>query len=73
MQHKRCRHIQKRIEAISSDTLKAFLKYPWPGNVRDLEHTMEHAFVLYGQNIITFDHLPPDFMSAPRVESRISR
>jgi two-component system response regulator HydG len=58
---------KKNIEAISADVLKAFLKYPWPGNVRELEHTMEHAFVLCTRNIITFDTLPPDFMtvSAP--------
>ncbi len=61
---------KKTIEAISADVLKAFLKYPWPGNVRELEHTMEHAFVLCIQNIITFDHLPPDFMSAPEIERR---
>jgi transcriptional regulator with PAS, ATPase and Fis domain len=61
---------KKAIEAISSDVLKAFLKYPWPGNVRELEHIMEHAFVLCNQNIITFDHLPPDFMSAPGLERR---
>jgi two-component system, NtrC family, response regulator HydG len=61
---------KKTIEAISSDVLKAFLKYPWPGNVRELEHTMEHAFVLCSQNIITFDHLPPDFMSDPGIELR---
>jgi PAS domain S-box-containing protein len=61
---------KKKIEAISSDVLKGFLKYPWPGNVRELEHTLEHAFVLCSQNIITFDHLPPDFMSAPGSERR---
>ena len=61
---------KKSIEAISSDVLKAFLKYPWPGNVRELEHTLEHAFVLCTQNIITFDHLPSDFMSAPGIEHR---
>ena len=61
---------KKTIEAVSSDVFKAFLKYPWPGNVRELEHTMEHAFVLCSQNIITFDHLPPDFMSAPGIEHR---
>jgi two-component system, NtrC family, response regulator HydG len=63
---------KKTIEAISSDVLKAFLKYPWPGNVRELEHTVEHAFVLCTQNIITFDHLPPDFMSAKVIERRSS-
>jgi hypothetical protein len=29
---------------------------------------MEHAFVLCSQNIITFDHLAPDFMSATGIE-----
>ncbi|MDR3632142.1 MAG: sigma 54-interacting transcriptional regulator [Desulfocapsaceae bacterium] len=53
---------KKDIKEVSSDVLKAFLKYPWPGNVRELHHTMEHAFVLCNHNIITFDHLPPDFM-----------
>ncbi|MFO7666748.1 MAG: sigma 54-interacting transcriptional regulator [Desulfobacterales bacterium] len=61
---------KKNIEAISSDVLKAFLKYSWPGNVRELEHTMEHAFVLCNQNVITFDHLPSDFMSIQKIRRR---
>ena len=56
---------KKTIEAVSSDVFKAFLKYPWPGNVREPRRTMEHAFVLCSQHFIAFDHLPPDFMSAP--------
>jgi transcriptional regulator with PAS, ATPase and Fis domain len=59
---------KKTIEAVSSDVFKAFLRYPWPGNVRELQHTMEHAFVLCSRNIITFDHLPPDFPSTPGIE-----
>jgi transcriptional regulator of acetoin/glycerol metabolism len=31
---------------------------------------MEHAFVLCSQNIITFDHLPSDFMRTPGIEHR---
>lgn len=58
---------KKNITAVSSDVLKAFSKYPWPGNVRELEHTMEHAFVLCNQNIITFEHLPQDFMRIPGI------
>ncbi|MBM9535654.1 sigma-54 dependent transcriptional regulator [Desulfobulbus alkaliphilus] len=56
---------KKNIAGVSADVLKAFSRYPWPGNVRELEHTMEHAFVLCNQNIITYDHLPPDFMRVP--------
>ncbi len=31
---------------------------------------MEHAFVLCSQNIITFDHPPPEFMDATGIELR---
>jgi transcriptional regulator of acetoin/glycerol metabolism len=48
--------------------LKAFLEYPWSGNMLEIEHTTEHAFILCSQNIITFDNLPPDFMSAPGIK-----
>ncbi len=61
---------KKTIEAVSADVLKAFLDYPWPGNVRELEHTMEYTFVLCSQNIITFDHLPPDLMRTPETGNR---
>lgn len=61
---------KKNIEAISANVLKAFLKYQWPGNVRELEHTMEHAFVLCNSNIITFDTLPPEFMTMPTLLRR---
>jgi PAS domain S-box-containing protein len=58
---------KKNIAGVSADVLKAFSRYSWPGNVRELEHTMEHAFVLCNQNIITHDHLPPDFMRIPGI------
>jgi DNA-binding NtrC family response regulator len=32
--------------------------YPFPGNVRELAHAIEHAVVLAGQGEITIDHLP---------------
>jgi transcriptional regulator with PAS, ATPase and Fis domain len=46
--------IKKTVEAISTNVSKAFIEYPGPGNVRELEHTMEHAFVLSSQDVITF-------------------
>lgn len=52
------------VEGVSEDVLTAFMAHPWPGNVRQLEHTIEHALILCPQNIITRDHLPPDFEEA---------
>ncbi|RJQ54040.1 MAG: response regulator [Nitrospiraceae bacterium] len=52
------RKLNKHIEAVSSDVQRIFMDYPWPGNIRELENTLEHAFILCRQNTITVDHLP---------------
>ena len=48
----------KSIEEISQDALKIFMIYPWPGNIRELQHAIEHAFVLCNSPTITLEHLP---------------
>ena len=48
----------KNIKSLSRDVQKIFMTYPWPGNVREFEHALEHAFILCNQNIITIDDLP---------------
>ncbi|MGD9158017.1 MAG: sigma 54-interacting transcriptional regulator [Desulfobacteraceae bacterium] len=50
----------KNIEGVAEDVLNAFMHYPWPGNIRELEHALEHAFVLCHKNIITIDHIPSE-------------
>ncbi len=52
----------KQVTAISDDVKKIFLDYPWPGNIRELEHTLEHAFVTVRQSTITADRLPQHFV-----------
>jgi transcriptional regulator with PAS, ATPase and Fis domain len=51
----------KRIVAISEDVQTIFMEYSWPGNIRELEHTLEHAFVITRQDTITIDQLPQSF------------
>ena len=51
----------KKIVAISEDVQKIFMEYSWPGNIRELEHTLEHAFVITRQNTISIDQLPQSF------------
>jgi formate hydrogenlyase transcriptional activator len=38
--------IGKRIESVSTDTLKALQEYHWPGNVRELESIIERAVII---------------------------
>ena len=53
--------INHNILGISMDVQKMFMDYNWPGNVREMEHAMEHAFILCHQKTITIEHLPPVF------------
>jgi DNA-binding NtrC family response regulator len=34
--------------------------YSWPGNIRELQHAVEHAFVLCRDDVIALKHLPPE-------------
>jgi len=48
--------------------LGRFMDYPWPGNIRELEHVIEHAFVLCRGGVITLEHLPSEIRDYERIE-----
>jgi two-component system response regulator HydG len=50
----------KNIVGMSDEVRKLFMHYPWPGNIRELEHAIEHAFILCHGPTITVDHLPAE-------------
>ncbi|MDO4542396.1 MAG: sigma 54-interacting transcriptional regulator [Bacillota bacterium] len=43
---------------ISHRALEALIKYPWPGNVREMENTLERLVVMTPEDLIDIDHLP---------------
>lgn len=49
----------KSIQGLSSEVLAAFMAHDFPGNIRELENIIEHAFVLCDKELITMAHLPP--------------
>lgn len=48
----------KHIQGISKDALNMLLKYPFPGNLRELENIIERALVLSERDILDIDDLP---------------
>ncbi|MBD3167075.1 PAS domain S-box protein [bacterium] len=50
--------IRKPITRISSEALGLLQRYPFPGNVRELENAIQHAFVMCHGEVIETRHLP---------------
>jgi DNA-binding NtrC family response regulator len=48
---------KKNIETISPPAIKALMEYDWPGNIRELENTIERAVVLSKGNGIDIEDL----------------
>jgi PAS domain S-box-containing protein len=52
----------KQIAGVSDQALRALLQYDYPGNVRELENILEHAFVLCRGKLIDLDCLPKEMI-----------
>jgi len=48
----------KQITGVADEALRLLLRHDYPGNIRELENIIEHAFVLCGGNRINLDCLP---------------
>jgi len=40
------RRMHKTIETIPSDTMQGLVRYPWPGNIRELQNIIERAVIV---------------------------
>jgi transcriptional regulator with GAF, ATPase, and Fis domain len=44
---------------LAPEALNAFRRYPWPGNIRELENIIERGVIVCQGNVLTPDALPP--------------
>jgi transcriptional regulator with PAS, ATPase and Fis domain len=52
--------MDKRITGVSPEVMEIFMNYDFPGNIRELENVIEHAFVLCRDSIITTGQIPQE-------------
>lgn len=63
----------KDIAGISEEALVRLMEHDYPGNVRELENIIEHAFVLCHGGWIELRHLPPELRAAGSREHEAGR
>jgi DNA-binding NtrC family response regulator len=51
----------KSVTKISEGAMSRMHKHPWPGNIRELQHSIERAIILSGSNVLQ----PEDFNFTP--------
>ncbi len=56
----------KHVTGMSADALGVLTAHDYPGNVRELQNIIEHAFVLVGRGRIELSHLPAGLVPAAR-------
>ncbi len=54
----------KAIQGAAPETLRVLRCYDYPGNIRELENAIEHAFVLCHSDFIQVEHLPAKITQA---------
>lgn len=56
---------KKNIEGCSAENLESLISHEWFGNIRELKHAIEHAFVVTpaSERILTKESLPAEFAS----------
>ncbi len=55
------RQLSKTIDTIPSDTMSTLVRYPWPGNIRELQNVIERAAILSRGPVLT---VPSDELRA---------
>jgi PAS domain S-box-containing protein len=60
------RYYNKNIVGISPSAKDMLINYLWPGNIRELENAIEHAFVLATGALLEVKDLPPEIRHATK-------
>jgi DNA-binding NtrC family response regulator len=53
---------------IAPDALEAIVAFDWPGNIRQLQNTIERAFALSAADVVSLADLPPALRGGPAPE-----
>jgi formate hydrogenlyase transcriptional activator len=56
--HKYAKSMAKQVGRITSDAMDELVRYPWPGNIRELQNFIERAMILTNGDVLQLSELP---------------
>jgi transcriptional regulator with PAS, ATPase and Fis domain len=59
--------LSKEIKGFSKKALKLIYDYPWPGNIREMENTIERCMIIAESDVIDMDDLPTHLKTSDSV------
>jgi PAS domain S-box-containing protein len=59
----------KFVQGITSEALSLLIAHDWPGNIRELENTIERSFIICRDGYIGIEHLPEELITHPAEKS----
>jgi Nif-specific regulatory protein len=63
----------RSIRRVSTPAIDMLTSYHWPGNIRELENTVERAVLVCDGNVVHGHHLPPTLQTAEATGTVMSR
>ena len=63
---------QKDIHYAHPQVMDAFRRYPWPGNIRELENLVERAYILETSSMLTPESFPAELFTVTPTPPRLS-
>jgi two-component system response regulator AtoC len=60
------RKLRRSVKGIDAEVRDCFLSYPWPGNIRELEHLLERMVLMAEGPLITMKLVPADVTATTR-------
>ncbi|MFC2102841.1 sigma-54-dependent transcriptional regulator [Bacteroidota bacterium] len=59
----------KLVKGFTKRALKLIYEYDWPGNIREMENTIERCIIISENEVIDVEDLPPHLRTAERMSS----
>mgnify|MGYP001380115476 CR=1 FL=1 len=65
--------LNRNIQHVSAEVIDIFMAHTWPGNIRELEHCIEHAFILCHDSKIEKQHLPVELKASSAAKGSLTQ